>query len=643
MHIPEKIRCAPRRYLVYYGLLLSISVSLILFLLNAELPWESGVAARQLAGKTIKPEHYAVTGLWYGSLLALIILPVLFAAGGFSLRRLSPAFSRLQAGLGKQSSPAFLVLASVAIGIASAEMIPRLDNSLWGDEDYTARRAIIGQWERNAEDQLAFRKAKWTDTLFYYKNPNNHVLYSILARITHLSYNDAGKAETLHFKESLLRMPAFLFGLGSVISLGYLLSVIGYRRAAIGAMFILVLHPWYLRHACEARGYAIALCLAPLTLTFLIKALRRGRWRYWGAFCILQFLLFYAYPGTIYVLLAMNAGALAYIWRTRRGLAPGDKIILTSRWFSSSTLAAIPVIILMSPNFPQMRMYLERARAQGGIGIEWLRDNLCYLATGMPWKAWEPGNPNCLYLAETPVFSLAILAGFYGLILLGAWRLCRSGHRWMLIAFCLPYLLMLSHSLIGSVLLYHWYAIIQLPFFVCLAAIGLERLPARIQSIRLRTQVGLLLLVAALIPYSSHTGAQKRLQRDHAVEPLLESVRKTRNVLNPQHPGVANAITAQFCMITPGYDPTTYVIKRKYTPDVANKLYSLMQASDDSARPLHVNIGQIALARLQWPELMDILEDPEIFKALPPLYGLQPGCNRYIFRYIGKTSLPNES
>ena len=67
-----------------------------------------------------------------------------------------------------------------------------------------------------------------------------------------------------------------------------------------------------------------------------------------------------------------------------------------------------------------------------------------------------------------------------------------------------------------------------------------------------------------------------------------------------------------------------------------------MEMADKSRKPLHVNIGQLALARLEWPGLMTVLEDPELFKALKPLYGLPSGCSRYIFRYLGKASLPNE-
>ena len=640
MQITDKIRSAPNCHLVYYGLVLLLAAGIFVFLLNSQLPWEKGVSARELEGKSVQSEHYAITGLWYGSIAALVALATLAVSGKFALRKLGGDFIRLQAGIGRKSLPAFLVLAALAIFLAATQMVPRLDNSLWGDEDYTVRRAIIGQWERDSQDNLRFREAEWTDTLFYYKTPNNHVLYSILARLAHSGYRNSGEAADLHFKESLLRAPAFLFGLGSVITLGYLLAVIGYRRAAIGAMFILVMHPWYLRHACEARGYAIALCLAPLTLTFLIKALRRGRWRYWCAYSLMQFLLFYSYPGTIYILVAMNMAALLYIWKSPKTLGRSDQIIMSSRWFSSCTFAALPVLILMAPNLPQMQAYLQRARAQSELSVDWIRDNLSYLATGMPWNPWEIGNPNCLYLAENPYLSLPILIVFYSLILLGALRLCRSGYQWILFTLCLPYLLMLSHALIGKVLLYHWYTVIQLPFFICLAALGIEWLSRKFQSIRIRTQFGLLLIAAFLIPYSAYTGAQKQLQRENPVEPLRESVTMTRQILNPIHAEIDNAITVQFGMITPGYDPTSYIIKRKYTPDVAQKLYSLMKKADKTSKAMHVNIGQIALTRLQWPELMEILENTEIFNPLPPLFGLQSGCNRYIYQYIGNATSP---
>lgn len=182
MHCLNKIRCAPRRNLAFYGLLLSISVLLILFLLNAALPWEKGIAARQLAGKTVKIEHYAITGLWYGSLLSLVIFPILAVIGRIGLKGLSPSFTRLQAGLGRTSSPAFLLLAAIAISIAASQMFPRLDSRLWSDEDYTTRRAIIGQLERNSEDetqkplhvnigQLALARLEWPELMAVLEDP----------------------------------------------------------------------------------------------------------------------------------------------------------------------------------------------------------------------------------------------------------------------------------------------------------------------------------------------------------------------------------------------------------------------------------------------------------------------------------------
>ncbi len=138
MQITDKIRSTPNCHLVYYGLLLFLAAGIFVFLLNSQLPWEKGVSARQLEGKSVQPEHYAISGLWYGSIVALFAIATLAVSGKFALRKLGSNFIRLQAGIGRKSLPTFLVLASLAIFLAAMQMLPRLDNSLWGDEDYTA-------------------------------------------------------------------------------------------------------------------------------------------------------------------------------------------------------------------------------------------------------------------------------------------------------------------------------------------------------------------------------------------------------------------------------------------------------------------------------------------------------------------------
>ena len=483
-----KLRRALGRYALYYGILIACAVGLETFFDHALLPWEKGVEARLEAGLNVKVIHFAVTGLWYGAWAAVGVLGVLALVGPLALRRLGPTFRREDAALGMRSAAVFCFAAAIAVGIASFHMVPRLDSSLWGDEEYTVRRAISGQFERNGDGELWFREATWADTAFGYKTPNNHVLFSLLARLS-LGDHEAGEDPAgQYFDETRLRLPALFAGLLAIPALGYLIAVIGFRRAGIAAMLLLSVHPWFIRHACEARGYPLAMLFGSLALALLIKASRRGRWRYWAGFALFEFLVFYAYPGTIYLLFGINLAALVYLFGKTGGR---DRLTLGARWFSANTFAALPVVFLMAPLLPQMRTYLARPRAQGGIDPGWLVDNASFIATGMPWSAWESGNPLCLHLSSTPLLSALVLGVFLAMVALGIARLWRTSHRWVLVGLLAPYLLMLAHSAFGGVLLYQWYVVPTLPWFIGLAALGLESLTVKIEPLRLRTQVGL--------------------------------------------------------------------------------------------------------------------------------------------------------
>ena len=631
IRIPKPSRRTLGRYAIYYGILIACGIAIETFFDHARLPWEDGVEAREAAGINVKVIHYAVTGLWYGAWAAVGVIAVLALVGPLALRRMGASFRRDAAGLGRRSIVVFCFVAAIAMGIAARNMAPRLDSSFWGDEEYSARRAIVGQFERGDDGELKFREVTWTDTFFRYKNPNNHVLFSILARLSLGDFDPGDDPAKLNFDETRIRLPAFIAGLLSIPALGYLIAVIGYRRASIAAMLMLAVHPWFIRHGCEARGYPLALLFGLLALAFMIKAVRRGRWRYWAAVALFEFLLFYAYPGTIYLLASINLAALFYIALARRDTSRGDRITLGARWFAASTFAALPVVFLMAPLLPQMQAYLARGRAQGSLNLSWFVDNLSYIATGLPWASWDQANPNCLHLSASPVYSIFLVTIFCALMALGAFRLWRSAHRWLLIAFLAPYALMVGHSLVGGVLLYQWYVIPTLPLFIGLAAIGLEFTTVKIEPIRARTQVGLAALGLWLVIFCPFTAKQIELLRENSVEPLRESVEATRDALNPSIAEHARELTAQFCMGTLAYDPACHLFKK----DDPQGFRALIDRAKAEGRPLHVNIALPALARAQWPGIMAMVDDPALFEPLPPMWGLHPPCTRHLFRFIG--------
>ena len=552
-------RRIPLRYWVYYSLLLAAAVGFVLFLKDAPLPWVEGVAAREAAGKSVKAIHHGISGMWYGAWAALAVIVILAAAGPFALRRLSPDFERSNAGLGKRSTPAFLIFGAIAVAIAASQLYPTISHSLWGDEEYALRRTLVGQWERNSENELWFREVSWWDTLFAYKTPNNHFLYSILARSSHGNYHPGSDdPKKNYFSEERIRMPSFIAGLGAVLSLGYLVSVIGYRRAAIAAMFLLAIHPWFLRHGAEARGYPLALMLAPIALAFLIKAVRRGRGIYWAMFALFEALTFYAYPGTIYILTCANLAALAHILFTRPRTIKADRRALFGRWFTANTAAALPLVFMLMPVFKQLQGYIDRSAAPGVLNMEWMFENFSYMATGIQWIHGEPENPLRPMLSETPLLSALVLLVFFGLFVIGIYRLVRSRQLWLAAVLALPYVLTIAHSLKGGTRVYQWYTLPTLPLFIAAAAIGAEFLVSRLQPLRKRTLAGFGLFAVLLISYSLFTREQVMLQRDHSVEQLRESVNETREVVNPFHPDIDREITVQFCMATHAYDPGNY-------------------------------------------------------------------------------------
>lgn len=630
----ERARQVPHRYWLYYIPLLLAAIGFGLFLKDAALPWEEGVQAREEAGKVVKSIHHGISGLWYGAWAALGVIAILAAAGPFALRKLSNEFHPIEAGLGKKGIRPFLIFGAIAIGITAYELAPSLKHSLWGDEDYSVRRAIVGQWERNDEGELWFRDLSWWDTLFAYKTPNNHFLYSILARMSHGDYHPGDGPRELHFDEARIRMPSFIAGLGAVLSLGYLVSVMGYRRAGIAAMFLLALHPWFLRHGAEARGYPLALFLAPLAMLFLVKAVRRGKARYWALFAFFEALTFYAYPGTLYLLIGLSVWALVYICFGRRNMQRGDRFTLASRWFTANTAAALPLVFLLMPIFKQLRGYMDRSEVPGMINMEWIIQNLAHMATGTPWSHNEPNNPLRPALDSTPVLSTIVMVLFFGLAAVGLIRILSGQQRWLAGVLFIPYPLTLLHAEIGETLIFPWYTITSLPLFIAAAAIGMETLTAWVRQPRAQAFAGCGVIACLLLGYALFSREQVVIQRAHSVEQLRESVEATRKILNPYHPDINKEITVQFSHSVRGYDPAAYFLRNDAKqPDGPERLKELLVRADKEDKDVYINISMPGFARIHSSRLMKVVDNEELFEQLPPLYGLQDPCTRFIYRY----------
>ena len=79
---------------------------------------------------------------------------------------------------------AFWLLVAAAVVSCGVLGHPRLSFSLWDDEVTTIQRALDGFYTRDASGELSFMEAKWRDTFWFYRMPNNHVPFTILSRLT---------------------------------------------------------------------------------------------------------------------------------------------------------------------------------------------------------------------------------------------------------------------------------------------------------------------------------------------------------------------------------------------------------------------------------------------------------------------------
>ena len=144
--------------------------------------------------------------------------------------------------------------------------------------------------------RLVFAPTPWLDTLWKYRQPTNHVAYSVAARISLAGWRAATGAERSAFDEVALRLPAWLAAWPRSSLLGLLVRALGFPAAAPAAAFLLAIHPWHLRYGADGRGYSFVVLATLASALFLLRALREDRWRFWLAAAASQALMLWTLP-----------------------------------------------------------------------------------------------------------------------------------------------------------------------------------------------------------------------------------------------------------------------------------------------------------------------------------------------------------
>jgi hypothetical protein len=590
-------------------------------------PWADGIAERIRKGHEVRPVDYAVTYGWWMALVNALVVAGLLATRKRWLEPGRVPEAPTRRGSRSRVATWFGLLVAGAVVVGAGLAAPRLDDSLWGDEEWTVRRAIDGTWATGESGEIIYQRVGWRETFFDLRKPSNHVGYCVLARLSLGAWRAIARPDLELPSEAAVRVPALLAGLGALVAAALLARRLGFAAAGVVAAWTLALHPWHLRYASEARAYALLALGVPLALFALLRALERGSWGRWAFYAAVQFWMIWAWPLSLFFLLVLNVAAAGAIAWTTRGRG-ADARTQWTRWALASAVSGLAWLQLMLGPMVQLTSYLERETLP--MELSWLVDLGAHLVAGVGFAdrphyrdleevaaAWPLG-----FRAFTSVCVLAAS--------LGAARLLASGVVPALVAatLVLPGPLLVAWAFAEDTYLNHWYLLWTLPGVVLLVGVGLET-GARALPPRLRSAATAAAAVAWLAAFAALSQPARAALRAGSLEPVRESVLLTRPTLDPHAPENARVLTASIYREPSFYDPRVVLVRSP------RKLRALMARADAKGLPLFVNYGRPDLARKRVPRLVELVERSERFELVAVLRGFEPRGERRIYRYRG--------
>lgn len=610
----------------YFRITATIFVVLVVTLLVVERPvrMERRIAERAVTLGKDAPTHWLIpVWLWRGLAVNTGLAALLVALTPLAARPLPERPTHPPASRPLTSRDRWILAAAFTLLLASN--LPRLDQSLWGDEEYSMKTYIAAQPVQMEDGTWKMETRPWSTTLWDFTRPTNHVGYTVIARLFHEAlFRPDPAPDAPWFSERAIRLPVLLAGLGALFSLVWCCRVWGFGAGAAWVALGYVGHAWMVRFGADARGYGFVLFLTPLLLGALGRALQTGRWRWWLAFGFIQFYLVWTHLGVVHMLMALN---LAAIWLLFR-LPNSKRLVQSSRWAVASIASMMLGLFLMAPILPRFLSFMKKNVLEGSIDRTWLADMAGYLYCGTPWVDWDVSNPLCFSLSQEAVpawIAATFMLLACALLIIGSWQLWRDPARRPLVIFLVggP-VLMLTQLFIGNTRPYHWYLMPFLPNLLLLLAAAW---PSPESRPTITTRVVPILLILTFLGIHLLGFETSRALTRHPIEPCRESVALTRSVTNPAHPNYGKeAITASPGMTTEAYDPAVIRFEN------ADQLRALIAQSKSERRPLFLNFGFRRLLSSAQPEIFALIDDPNLFEPIAVLHGQFIASTREVFR-----------
>jgi hypothetical protein len=611
----------PGKARVWLGL---AGLLLVLILLFADKPWEKSSASGHL-----KISDYVRVWFWWAAAINLVFVGALAATSAWwcqKVRSVPGAF------FPKRSGRWFWPLVILAVVTLVVSAWPRLGQSLWHDEANRVKNTLVGSYKER-DGAYEFREADWKDTFFYYRMPN-HTLQSVLSRASHEVWLAFARPAGFPVSEAALRLPMLIAGALGIAMMAVLLRGLGQPVAGVATAWLLAIHPWYLRYASEARGYALVMALLPVVLLALLRAMETGKLRWWALFALAQVAMVYSYATAVFILVVMNAlFPLLILCSTRARL---DRPRILTHWFVASFAAGCLFLQLFLPCLPQFLEYLASEKGMGAgnqLNAFWVNNFLSHLLVGYPWtltQSYEtPFRELMPWAIDHPAVMVGIAVMVAGCLVVGIrWSFAAGGFSSVAAAvFLLPAILSFAETKARGSFLFEWYLIFLLPGFVALVVLGACDL-ARTPTWRPGRWLLALMALSAIPAYGFWTHNARKELTASSLQPYREAVLATRPSLDPRQPGQENILTAAFHAGPLVYDPR--VIKVSGPEELAE----LMRRADRENQALFVNLAFLLDTAQNEPINQRIVSDPRFFVDQGGFRGFHPSLSTRVYRYL---------
>jgi len=634
---------------VVAGLLTAVVIFCSIVVVYTGSEWRDAISLREAEGKGLRVDHFVRWGLWRAALVDAVLALGLLLTWRFWWTGRDSKDEELSSPVTAQArSGRWWIAIALLVVLAAGIRWPRMNLSLYNDEIAGFSRYIEGSFKNGYVDHedetpAPFVEATWLDTLWGNRMANNHVLFSVLARLGHDSWQSVNDGVPGQVYEIPLRLPALAGGLLSVIAIAGLGRACRMSTGGLFAALLLAVHPWHLRYSTEARGYGLLFGFGVLAAWCLIEALRhegrQTRWRCWLAYALCQVAYLWANIGGVYLAAGMNglvfAGLVVAAWR--RGRGKGIVVDQSIRCLLvANVLSAMLLMPLLLPSLPQVVDAMQRVPVfTEGIPFGFWPDILSELAVGMPWNDGDPENrfnPAVLKYSTQPgtwiglgVAGVSFLVGSVALV-----RRSALAAMAVIGAFCGLLLAWMNSALNGATLL-PWYVIFALPFFSLCCGCGISTISAwsatRIRkgdSKTLPRYLGYALIGSIFWAGYPALSAYQVIGKQ-AARGAIVAVRG--GVFPFRNDEQTNPIIAAWWTEAGVYDPRLRLVWQ------VPQMQRMIERSREEGRPLYFILGNRENAVAENAAVIEILEDPEQFELVKLFPGLeQRSYRQYLFR-----------